>query len=370
MTILDRYMLRSLTVNYLIALAVMMSLYVVLDLFFNMDEFTERGQSASAVLADVLSYYGANLFRYFTQLSGVITLVACAATLAKMRRSNELTAVLASGVSLYRVAAPVLAFGLLTTCLWVFDAEIAVPSLASKLARKHDDARGEKTYGVWFLHDREGALLSAQQFLPGTGTMRRVMILKRDPEGTVASVIEAEEAMWEKLEGHPLGGRWVLTRAWEYFRALEVGDSFGPQKSAATREARYYESDLDPAKIEMRQSAQWISFLSSAQLARLSRRDLPASQAVAVHQARHRRFAAPIINLVLLLLGIPFLLDREPRTILSDIAKCLAVCGTCFVVAFVGQSVLRTESYSALPAWLPILVFTPLAVALIDRIRT
>ena len=370
MTVLDRYLLRSLAVNYLIALAVMMSLYVVLDLFFNMDEFTEKGRPASVVLVDVLSYYGVNLFQYFAQLSGVITLVACAATLARMRSTNELTAVLASGLSLYRVAAPVLAFGLLTTFLWVLDTEVAVPSLASKLARKHEDARGEKTYGVWFLNDRDGALVSAQQFLPGTGIMRRVMILKRGPTGAVESVIEAEEAMWERLQGHPLGGRWVLANGMERLRPDDASKSFGPHGSEALRDVHYYESDLDPAKIQMRQSAQWISFLSSSQLSRLARRDLPRVQATAVHQARHRRFAAPIVNLVLLLLGIPFLLDREPGTILSDIAKCLGVCGLCFAVAFVGQSVLRTESYSALPAWLPIILFTPLAVVLIDRIRT
>ena len=69
-------------------------------------------------------------------------------------------------------------------------------------------------------------------------------------------------------------------------------------------------------------------------------------------------------------LGIPFLLDREPGTILTDAAKCLGTCGACFAIAFAGQSVMSPESYSALPSWLPIIVFSPLAVVLIDRIRT
>ena len=68
MTLLDRYILRSAAVNYLIALAVMMGLYIVLDLFFNMDEFTEENEALGSVLANVASYYGTNLFRYFAQL--------------------------------------------------------------------------------------------------------------------------------------------------------------------------------------------------------------------------------------------------------------------------------------------------------------
>ena len=108
---IDRYLLRALLVNYVIGLAVMMSLYVVLDLFVNMDEFMERGYPAWRVLWNMVDYYTPNLLLYFSQLSSVITLFACLATLAKLRRFNELTAMLASGVSLYRLARPVLAFG-------------------------------------------------------------------------------------------------------------------------------------------------------------------------------------------------------------------------------------------------------------------
>ncbi|HUU84133.1 MAG TPA: LptF/LptG family permease, partial [Phycisphaerae bacterium] len=218
--------------------------------------------------------------------------------------------------------------------------------------------------------DKDGALLSAQKFLPETGTMRRMLVLKRDEQGMVTSVIEAEEAVWERLEGHPLGGRWVLTRGLERSTETAAESSFGPQEMLVKKRVDHYESHLDPAKIELRQSAQWISFLSSRQLAELGRRDLPSSVAVAVQQTRHSRFAMPIVNLLLLLLGIPFLLDREPGTILSDAAKCLGACGACFAVAFAGQSVLSPDSYSALPSWLPIIVFSPLAVVLIDRIRT
>ena len=47
----------------------------------------------------------------------------------------------------------------------------------------------------------------------------------------------------------------------------------------------------------------------------------------------------------------------------------LIICGLCYVVAFVAQSV-RPESESALPAWIPIFLFATIAVVMIDRIRT
>ena len=50
LSVLDRYILRSLLINYLIAIGAMISLYVVLDLFVNMDEFTEQGYPLTTVI--------------------------------------------------------------------------------------------------------------------------------------------------------------------------------------------------------------------------------------------------------------------------------------------------------------------------------
>ena len=54
LSVLDRYILRSLLINYLIAIGTMISLYVVLDLFVNMDEFTEQGYPLVTVVKNVM----------------------------------------------------------------------------------------------------------------------------------------------------------------------------------------------------------------------------------------------------------------------------------------------------------------------------
>lgn len=364
---LDRYVLRSLLINYVISLSVMVSLYIVFDLFFNMDEFTENSPSATTMLLGILSYYWHNLFNYFAQLSGVITLFACMVTLARMRRLNELTAALASGVSLYRLALPVIAFGMATTALWVIDAEWIRPAMAHKLARRHDDPFGERTYGVWFLADRDGKLLSAQQFLPTTGEMRRMLVLARDDEGAVREVIEAEQARWQRVEGHPAGGRWELERGLRRSRVPRGAEAIGPTEHVEVQFVRYYDSNLSPRDVQMRQSSQWVRYLSSRQLTELAALDLP--DAGRIRQIRHERFATPVVNVVLLLLGIPFLLKRGPGSIIEDAAKCLTICGLCFVTSVMGQS-LTPASLPALPSWLPIFLFAPLAVVLLDRIKT
>jgi lipopolysaccharide export system permease protein len=103
---LDRYLLRSFFSNYVLSLLVLISLYVVLDLFVNLDEFTQGGKSIAEIVTNIGDYYLYNLPLYFAQISGVITLFAACGTFARLQRQNEITAVLASGTSLHRLATP------------------------------------------------------------------------------------------------------------------------------------------------------------------------------------------------------------------------------------------------------------------------
>ncbi len=366
-TVLDRYLLRSLLVNYVIALAVMISLYVVLDMFVNMDEFTEQKYPLTTTIANMIDYYTPNVFLYFAQLSGVITLFACTAVLARMRKLNELTAILASGVSLYRVARPVLIFGVVITSLLVIDTEWLIPAVAHKLSRDHDDADGKRAYEVNFLQDRGGALLSAKRFHPATRDLQRLLVMVRNEEGGVWQTWEADRAVWEAPDETRPQGRWKLERGRRITRVEEAAAGLGPRENQRIDYPAYYESDLSPEDIQLRQAQGWVRYLSLRQLKELQAAG--SADLASIIQTRHTRIATPIVSLLLLLLGIPFFLDRSPVNVLSDAGKCLLVCGLCYLITFVAQNV-RSGSVSALPAWIPIFVFGTVAMVLLDRVRT
>jgi len=366
-TTLDRYILRGLIVNYVIAITVMISLYIVLDLFFNMDEFTENASPTHPILPDILSFYGNRIFQYFSQLSGVITLFACMMTLSRMRQANEMTAILAGGISLYRIAATVLGFGIATTAMWYVDSEYIIPSIAHKLARDHDDAQGLKTYKLRFLRDGDGSLLSAQQYLPKTQELHGLLILERDEEGVLKKVIQADKATWTPDEPGGQRGIWKLARGSEIVRTPEEDTAFDPSEDITRHVVDHVKSDLSPQAIEMRQSAGWINFLSASRLDDLSDRLDPVNQG-RVRHAKHVRFTTPIVNLLMLLLGLPYVLTREPADVLGSVLKVLLLCGGCFMFTFISQTF--GQNGTPLPAWLPIMVFTPIAVFLLDRLKT
>lgn len=359
---LDKYVLRAFFTNYLIAIGVMIGLYVILDLFVNLDEFTQvKSDTLWQTLAKIIDFYGYNLFLYFAQLAGAIILVAACFTLGRFHRTNELTAVLASGTSLYRVAAPLVLAALSMNALWAIDQELIIPRFAQKLARRHADIEGKSSYSVWFQRDR-GALVSATMFSPRSQEMRGVIIMKRDPRQRMTEVIRADRARWDAERG-----LWHLENGYVIH--------FGPEAEVNTtgelgrQMVKEYASDLTPEELGLLQATQWTNFVSLRGLDKLQQRYAETGTTEFV-KIKHRRMTTPFINMILLCLGIPFFLNRERVSVVVTGGKCLLVCGVAFVATFLFQSMDFPIGGPALPAWIPVLAFGPLAVVMIDGIKT
>jgi hypothetical protein len=93
---------------------------------------------------------------------------------------------------------------------------------------------------------------------------------------------------------------------------------------------------------------------------------------------KHFRFAAWILNTILLLLAIPCLLSREPGHTKTGILYCIVLCGACLASIFLSYQLAGTppagtewaDRWPAIMAWVPILIFGPVAVFLLDRVKT
>lgn len=362
---LDRHILRAFFTNYAIALCVMIGLYVILDLFVNLDEFTEvESASTLQTIAKIIDFYSYNLCLYVAQLTGVIILVAACFTLGRFHRTNELTAVLASGTSMYRIATPILLAAFAMNVVYFIDQEFVIPRIAHKLARKHSDIEGRQSFAVWFQPDRGNALVSAAMFSPRTEEMREMIVMKRDREDRMTEVLRADRARWDAEKG-----LWHLENGY----VMRFGSSADPSVTDELGKdvVLEYESDLTPKDLALLQATQWTSFLSLPQLDRLQARfaDSPTNEFIKV---KHQRLTTLLINMILPCLGIPFFLNRERPSVLVAGARCLLLCGTCYVVTFICQNIDLSAlgASPALPAWLPVLIFGPVAVLMLDGIKT
>jgi VanZ family protein len=126
-----------------------------------------------------------------------------------------------------------------------------------------------------------------------------------------------------------------------------------------------YASDSNPADLTLRQSSDWLSFMSSGELSRLLRTaHLPdPSDAILT---RHARFADFFNNLIMLLVSVPFILSRERNIKASALMTVLSV-GVVFAFVYMVRHIHMAPS---LAAWLPILVFGSLAAAMVAAVKT
>ena len=142
--LLDKYIAKNFLIGYGIFFCVLMGLRIIIDLFVNIDEFTEHsGLGFFAVICNILSFYAVNSTVFFRDFAGIMAVVAASFSIGKMVRSGEFVALMASGVSLKRVIVPLLVLTLIFTGLLVIDQELLIPHFAPQLVRSHDSLAGE-----------------------------------------------------------------------------------------------------------------------------------------------------------------------------------------------------------------------------------
>ena len=368
MKILDRYVAKNFLIGYMVAFCVLIGLRVIIDLFVNLDEFTEHADLGSlAVTKNILIFYGLNCTLYFRDFAGMITVVAAVFSLGRMVRNNELVAVMASGVSLKRVIAPIIVLAVLLTGVLIIDQEFLIPPLSDRLVRSHDDVPGQESYDVWFISDENGSLICSQRFDVETSTLYKPTIITRERIGDSAiwkttGRIDAEKAVYnfQTLQWDMIDGR---------FKIIDQ-DSQNNVSSIAS-----YDSDITPKDIPVRSKSQNKTLLSSRQLGELAAQRTKIKDLAQLYSQKHFRITDPIENLIMLMISLPVLVCRDPKSMKSAIMISFTLTVSCFITTFVckmlaTEAVFGNRVIPELWAWLPVFIFLPIAFLELDSMKT
>ena len=384
MSLLDRYVVVSFLKNYAIALVVLIGLYVVLDMVFNLDVLTQvkasdvdAGAIASllSVFAEIASFYFYKAFVFFVQLSGIVPVVAAAFTLMRLARFNELTAFMAAGIPLQRVAMPVVLLGaIVNLVLLPINQELLIPRMIPQLTRDVDDLakKGANAFTVTGIQDEQHRELFAGRYTPpgsqgGPAKMEYVDVFERNDAGQVVAHITADGATWDDK-----ANLWHLTNG-RRLTGFRPDDPTGLTEAAVDE----YAGNITPQELAMYRRGRYIDLLSTSQLNEmLGRQQLFG--AANILRVRHMRFTQPLTNVIVLLLAIPCILTREPNRLKHAAGLTLAMTGLSMGSVFLFQQMagvnLLGESWAdkwpALMAWMPILIWGPIGVWMMDRVKT
>ncbi len=352
--ILDDYILRE----FLTTLGLVLVTFVMLLLVFTFFELIGdiiRNKTPFITVGDYLVNLTPSMIYTITPLSVLLSVLV---TFGALQRNNELTAMKATGISLYRVALPVLVIALIVAgALFAFD-ETYVPTANRRQEALRSVIKG-KPAQTFFRPDQKWMFGSQQPgkpdrifyyqfFDPDHDRFANVTIFEIDPATfTISRRIFAATARWE-----PQVQQWIFENGWVRTFSGDAVKGYQPFEVSTFPEIperpQYF-------KKESLQSQE----MSFAQLDRYIR-DLSQSgfDTMPLRVQLNVKLAYPLITLVMAVLAIPFALSMGRRGSLTGIAAAIGLAVTYWVTAAIFQAMGNVNMLPAiLAAWSPDVLF-------------
>lgn len=347
--ILDRWLAGRFVRAWLAFAATGALLFLIIDLFTNLENLSRRGGLWGAVQ----DRYALMFPEVFFTVSPFLTLLAALWVVVQLRRGNELVSLLAAGVGPIRIAAPLLACGALIAPLVWLDREHLLP----RLGHLRREARlGDNMARPRPIPDEEGGVLAPRFYVPADGTLRDVRYVRLEPEAPFR----------ERLTVLAASGRRV-PEGWRLDKGFVVERTPGPDGRLVDRVAPISSatgytlvSRVTPQDVEASIDAP--AYLSAKQLRDQLRRT-PGFKHLAVQL--HERATAPLAGLVLLLLALPIALGGQGGwDAFLRVLACVGLSGLFFLASSLCYELGAREALSpAVAAWAPTLLFGGAGVA-------
>lgn len=343
--ILDEYVIRQ----FLSILVLVLTAFVMLMLVFTFFELLGdiiRNQTPLTIVGEYLFNLTPGLIYLITPLS---VLIAVLVVFGGLNRTNELTAMKATGVSLYRIVVPIFVIAsVLSVSLFLFD-EGYLPAANRKQEALHNVIKGRpaQTYQrpdrKWMFGVQQpgkpGRIFYYEFFDPDNNRFANITVFEFDPATFALSRrIFAAGAHWD-----PQIHRWIFDHGWERSFSGEEVTNF------QTFEVSTFPEVVEPPqyfKKEIRPSQE----MSFSELQRYIR-DMRQSgfDTMRLRVQLNRKIAYPLITLVMAVLAIPFALSMGRRGSLTGIAVAI---GMAIAYLFVDGMFEAMGNVNMLPAFL------------------
>jgi len=359
----DVYLLKQFFYFLLVLIA---AFVLIFDAFTLFDLLGDIARNHIPVLT-VLNYFRFLVPLMVYQLAPLATLVATLVTLAVLAKNNEVVALKASGVSLYRVVLPLLMAGCLVSAgmFLLDDTFLPYANQRQDALRNQIKGRPAQTYiqpAHQWIFGENTKIYNYELFDPDRQLFGGLSVFELDPATfQMRRRIFATRAVWD-----PTVSAWILTGGWvrdfgadgqvvryEPFTATSL-----PELTEAPgyfrREVRQY------YQMNWRQLGQYISSLRQAgfDTARLS-------------VQWHRKFAFPVIAAVIVFLSAPFAFLVGTRGAIGGLALAVGIGITYWATAALFEAMGSVGQLPPLIAgWAPDAIFGFLGVYFFLRIPT
>jgi len=360
--ILDKLILR----DFAMYLAMILLSFLLLTLVFTFFELLGdilRNRIPMIMVGEYLLNVSPSMIYIMTPLS---VLLAVLTTLGLLQKTNEITAMKATGTSIYRIIVPIFVIAaVISTSLYFFD-QLYIPEANQRQETLRNEIKGKpaQTYlrpdRKWIFGEHN-TIYYYQFFDPDQDTFANITAFQFDPATfELTARVHAARAIWSSQLN-----KWVFEQGWaRTFRGSAI-------QSYHAFDADTFPLFIEPPsyfKKEVRQSSEMNSHELRAYIADLQQSGFDV---VRLNVQLQKKFAYPLITLVMAILAVPFSLSAGRKGALTGIAVALSVAIIYFVAAGLFEAMGNASQLpAAMAAWAPDLIFALLGGYLLLKVPT
>ncbi len=297
MKLIDKYLLRTFLVPLGYCLAAFSMVYVIFDLFDNLNDFIE----GRTPMTQIITYYIVLLPSVLVFIVPISLLLSVLYSLSSLTKNNELTAMRACGISLIRLMVPFILVGFMASAVVQTINETIGPDAAywcKKFIREQTRADPDTVHTAELAFNKISAnrIWYIRNFDTRDYSMRGIEVTQRRDDHSDEYKLKAATGSW-------MDGYWMFTEVaiQNYDRE---GNPRGPPRFSQTREM----SEFSEKPFDFLAEVKPPEFMSSRQLIRYIRHNQHLDNEVLIRRNvdLHFRLAQPWTCFIVTLLGIPF----------------------------------------------------------------
>jgi len=308
MRILDRYIIKSVLSIFFACLMTFFSLYIVIDVFANLENILKH----KVELVILIQYYLSFLPLIFVQVSPIAALLSTLYTFANLNRSNEIIAMRSSGLSIQYITKTVITFGIIVSVFifWINDKFVPQSNVLTEKIRAQMDAgdkelqekeREEVTnLSMYGLKNR---LFFVGKFSLAKGKMENIVILEHDEKQNIIKKIVANKGIYQ--DG-----------LWRFYQCITYNFD---ENGQIRQEPQYLLEEImsiPESPREFLSQRQRPDFMTIAQLDDYIWKLSKSGATAVIRNLKvdlYQRFTVPFTSVIIILLGIPFALRMKKR---------------------------------------------------------
>lgn len=214
MTILSRYIFREFLRMALTILAGILVLFLCVTFLREADDFVRQ----KATLSQIARYYLYGIPGMVGQALPFSALIGTLLSLGALSRNQEITAMRAGGISLFRILLPVVLGGMLLSAAGFLNNEVIMPEYSARAAyirmvevEKKQQLAVYQTRKLW-LRGPDNSVANFDIITPDRTAMIGVNIFKLNPDFSLRERITAEKLVWENDAWRLKGGQRFIPR--------------------------------------------------------------------------------------------------------------------------------------------------------------